>query len=85
MPPVTDTLDGALIEPDEDGFHLVLSGHRAEYDFFLPGAIAEELLRATKREVQPWLEERDDALRTYVPEREEDDEPDGPARQGYQL
>lgn len=50
-----DLLDGVLIEVDEDGFHLILSGAKKEWNFVLPGEIAEELLRATKREIEPWL------------------------------
>lgn len=49
-----DKIDGVLIEPDENGFHLILSGELAEYHLTLPGPIAEELLRATKREIEPW-------------------------------
>lgn len=53
--PRKDVLDGVLIEQDEDGFHLILSGEMQEYIFRLPGTIAEELLRATKREIEPWV------------------------------
>lgn len=50
---VFDTIDGVLIEPDEDGFHLILSGHDAEYHFNIH-AVAAELLRAVDREIRPW-------------------------------
>lgn len=54
MDTVKDTLDGVLIDVDEDGFHLILSGEKAEYNFRLTGEIALELMRATDREIKPW-------------------------------
>jgi hypothetical protein len=54
----TDTLDGVLIEPEDQGFHVICSGHHSEYDFFVPDSIAEELLRAAKREIEPRVLEK---------------------------
>jgi hypothetical protein len=53
---VTDTVDGVLIDQDDDGFYLVLSGGRAEYRFNVH-AVAEELLGAAEREIGPWRAE----------------------------
>lgn len=52
-----DTLDGVLVDVDEDGFHLILSGYHAEYHFLLPQDIALELMRAVRREIEPWAAE----------------------------
>lgn len=52
---IDDTLDGVLVDVDEDGFHLILSGEQKEWNFLLPGTVAEELLRAAKREIEPWI------------------------------
>lgn len=52
---IDDLLDGVLIEVDEDGFHLILSGEKKEWNFVLPGEVAEELMRAAKREIEPWM------------------------------
>lgn len=57
---VTDMIDGVLIDSDEDGFHLILSGTQAEYRFNVH-AIALELLRAAQREIGPWAAEMQDA------------------------
>lgn len=59
---ISDTLDGVLIDQDEDGFQLILSGERAEYSFRIHG-VAAELLRAVKREIEPWWLEMQDAAR----------------------
>lgn len=60
----TDTIDGVLIDCDEDGFHLILSGEEAEYNFRLSG-VEEELLRAVKREIGPWVQEMEQARAEY--------------------
>jgi hypothetical protein len=52
-----DTLDGVLIEADEDGWHLILSGHEDEYDFHMPTSVALELRGAVRRELDPWVAE----------------------------
>lgn len=52
-----DRIDEINIDPDENGFHLLLSGEEREYNFLLPGPIALELLRAVKREIEPWYYE----------------------------
>jgi len=49
-----DTLDGVLIDSDEGGFQLILSGEKQEYRFDLPQDIAIELMRAVEREIKPW-------------------------------
>lgn len=59
---ITDTIDGVLIESEEDGFHLILSGAQAEYRFHIHG-VALELLRAVDREIRPWQEEAETAER----------------------
>lgn len=59
---VTDTIDGVLIEEDENGFHLILSGMRAEYRFNVHG-VALELLRAAEREIVPWRAEMQESAR----------------------
>ena len=71
---VRDSLDGVLIEVDEDGFHLILSGGQAEYDLRLPGTIAEELLRAVKREIEPWYLEGERVRTHYIDYREVENE-----------
>lgn len=53
---ITDTIDGVLIDTDEDGFHLILSGAQAEYRLNIH-AVALELMRAVDREVRPWWQE----------------------------
>lgn len=58
---ITDTIDGVLIDSDEDGFHLILSGAQAEYRFHIHG-VALELLRAVDREIRPWWQEAIRAL-----------------------
>lgn len=50
---VGDTIEGVLIESDETGFKLILSGYHAEYHFDIHG-IADELWRTVKREIEPW-------------------------------
>ena len=54
--------DGVLIEGNEDGFHLILSGGRAEYNFRIHG-VAVELLKAVQREIGPWYAEGEAVLR----------------------
>lgn len=61
-----DKIDGVTIEADENGFHLVLSGEEAEYSFLLPGSIAEELMRAVRMEIEPWVREMEAARSEYV-------------------
>jgi hypothetical protein len=57
---ITDTIDGVLIEVDENGFQLTLSGMTAEYRFNVH-AVAHELLAAAQREIGPWWAEMHDA------------------------
>lgn len=52
-----DRIDGILIDPDENGFHLILSGEELEYNFTLGLSAALELLRAVKSEIEPWYYE----------------------------
>lgn len=59
---IQDTVDGVMIDSDEDGFHLILSGEKAEYRFYIH-AIAVELLRAVDREIRPWWLEGENARR----------------------
>lgn len=58
---LTDTLDGVLIEAEEDGFHLIASGEEGEWRFRLPSSIALELMRAVDREIRPWWQEAESA------------------------
>lgn len=53
---ITDTIDGVIIDTDEHGFELILSGHAAEYRFRIHG-VALELMRAVDREIRPWWQE----------------------------
>lgn len=69
---ITDTIDGILIDTDEAGFELILSGHAAEYHFRIHG-VAVELMRAVDREIRPWWQEGQDAAATYVPPITEED------------
>lgn len=59
---IRDKIDGVLIEPDENGFHLILSGEMAEYNFTLDGKAALELMNAVKTEITPWWAEALEAL-----------------------
>lgn len=52
-----DRLDGVMIDTDEDGFHLILSGEQSEYDFVLPADVALELRNAVRVEIDPWVRE----------------------------
>ena len=52
-----DTVDGVLVDTDEDGFHLILSGEKGEYDFRLPMHAAIDLMRAVQTEIVPWARE----------------------------
>lgn len=54
-----DTIDGVLIDPDENGFHLLLSGQEREYNFTLDAQAAAALLTAVKTEIEPWWTEAD--------------------------
>lgn len=64
---VSDTIDGVLIDCDEDGFHLILSGHEEEYDFRIQG-VASELLRAVQTEIGPWKAEGEAARASWKAE-----------------
>ena len=59
---IRDKIDGVLIDPDENGFHLILSGEQAEYNFTLDGKAALELMNAVKTEIVPWWGEALEAL-----------------------
>jgi hypothetical protein len=52
-----DKIDGVLIDPDENGFHLILSGEEHEYNFTLDQHSARELMNAVKTEIEPWWAE----------------------------
>ena len=54
-----DKIDGVLIDPDENGFHLILSGEEREYNLTLDASAASELLAAVKTEIEPWWTEAD--------------------------
>jgi hypothetical protein len=69
---IEDRIDGVLIEQEEDGFWLILSGEQAEYRFSVQG-VARELLSAVKREIEPWWAEGLAALRTMPREDEAED------------
>lgn len=58
-----DRIDGVLIEPEESGFHLILSGEERDYNFTLDQQTATELHAAVATEITPWLLERDQAKR----------------------
>jgi len=57
MTTLRDNLDGVVIDTDENGFHIWLSGELHEYHFMMPTTIALELMRAVKREIEPWAAE----------------------------
>ena len=52
-----DDVDGILVDSDEDGFHLIVSGMEGEYNFRLGQDGAIELLKAVLRDIQPWYAE----------------------------
>lgn len=54
-----DKIDGVLIDPDENGFHLILSGEEREYNFTLDASAVATLLHAVKTEIEPWWTEAD--------------------------
>jgi len=54
-----DRIDGVLIDPDENGFHLILSGEERDYNFTLDQQAATELHAAVATEITPWLLEKD--------------------------
>lgn len=51
---IGDTIEGVLIDHDEDGFHLILSGLHAEYHFKLDEKMAAELQAAVALEISHW-------------------------------
>jgi hypothetical protein len=57
-----DRIDGVLIDPDENGFHLLLSGEERDYNFLLDQKAAEELHAAVATEISHWLVEKRMAL-----------------------
>lgn len=59
---IEDTIDGVIIDEDEDGFYLILSGVLAEYRFRIHG-VAHELLKQVDREIRPWWTEVEAASR----------------------
>lgn len=61
---INDKIDGVLIDADEDGFHLILSGGDAEYDFTISG-VEEELLNVVRGTIVPWLQEMEQARAEY--------------------
>lgn len=77
---ISDTIDGVLIEGDEDGFHLILSGHEEEYNFRVQG-VAVELLRAVQSEIGSWWAEGQAARRQFESARAY--EPDDPKSEDY--
>lgn len=52
-----DKIDGVLIDPDENGMHLILSGEDRDYNLTLDQTAALELMRAVKTEIEPWFRE----------------------------
>lgn len=52
-----DKIDGVLIDPDENGFHLILSGEDREYNFTLDQDAALALSTAVAVELSPWIRE----------------------------
>jgi hypothetical protein len=52
-----DKIDGVLIDPDENGFHLILSGEDREYNFTLDASAAQQLVTAVAVEISPWIQE----------------------------
>ncbi len=52
-----DKIDGVLIDPDENGFHLILSGEDREYNFTLDASAAQQLVTAVAVEISPWIRE----------------------------
>ena len=52
-----DKIDGVLIDPDENGFHLILSGEEREYNFTLDQTTTLELMNAVRTEIEPWFRE----------------------------
>lgn len=62
---IHDRIDGVMIGTDEGGFHLILSGENAEYHFDIH-SVAEELARAVRLELEPWLREKAIAMSEYV-------------------
>lgn len=67
-----DKIDGVTIEADENGFHLFLSGEECEYNLLLSGPIAEELMRAVRMEIEPWVREMELARSERVVATRED-------------
>ena len=61
---LTDRIDGVLIDTDEDGFALILSGEKAEYRLNVQ-AVALELLRAVEAEIGPWAAEAASVRRIF--------------------
>jgi hypothetical protein len=58
---ITDTIDGVIVDEDEGGFYLVLSGQYAEYRFNIHG-VAHELLKQVRKEIAPWWAEVESAM-----------------------
>lgn len=52
-----DRIDGVLIEVEENGFHLFLSGEDREYNFTLDHNAALALSTAVAAELSPWIRE----------------------------
>lgn len=81
-----DKIDGVLIDPDENGFHLILSGEEREYNFTLDHTAALALSTAVAAELSPWIRELQAMSRIPpVPVGELSDayEPDDPKSEGY--
>ena len=64
-----DKIDGVLIDSDENGFHLILSGEEAEYNFMLVGESPLELLKAAQAEIGPYREEIEAVFAGFREER----------------
>ena len=67
---ITDRIDGVLIDEDDDGFVMILSGEKAEYRFNVQD-VADQILKQAWLEIGPWRNEGlsaraayDDARRT---------------------
>ena len=62
-----DKIDGVLIDHDENGFHLILSGEEREYNFLLDEKMAQELQAAVAMEISHWPVEKGMMERGIIP------------------
>ena len=57
---INDVIDGVILDSDEDGFYLILSGQGAEYRFNIHG-VACKLLAQSEAMIRPWWREMQSA------------------------